>query len=301
MGQLPHLPPGEILVEYFTDAEIEAWLNRGADYQSYHYLWYFELEAQRAARQEELLDALRRSPAVDVKLTGGWGRALQYVYSHTPLSCIGSLKWVGGRFNYGNDIDRTRFPPFPALYLAEDIETGIREMLGLTSQDIRSGLTAHELSLCSENGLAWVSVEGAVNNVFDLTTSSNLKAFTDVIASFQLSSHVRQLERVLGLATMKIITDSAHLHTTFMAEEWRQNPVMWNTPANPQLIGHLLTQAGFEGVLYSSTRTSKLSLALFTRQFRNSSSVVRVKNPPPTATCCELSATTFEDLEPKPL
>ena len=300
VGQLPHIPPGEILMEHFTDAELKAWQNRGAEYQSYHYLWYFELEAQRAARQEELLDALRKTPAIDVELTAGWGRALQYVYSHTPLSCIGSLKWVGGRFNYGNDIDSTRFPPFPALYLAENIETGIREMFGLTSQDMRSGLTALELGLCSEDGLAWVSVAGSVNNIFDLTTPSNLKAFTDVIASFQLSARVRRLERLMGLAPMKVITDSAQLHTTFMAEEWRQYPVMWNTPANPQLIGHLLTQAGFEGVLYSSTRTNKRNLALFTRQFRNSSSVVSVKNPPPTATCCELSATTFEDLEPKP-
>jgi hypothetical protein len=106
-----------------------------------------------------------------------------------------------------------------------------------------------------------VSVAGSLNNVFDLTTHSNLRAFTDVIASFQLSARVSRLERLMGLAPMKVITDSAQLHTTFMAEEWRQYPVMWNTPANPQLFGHLLTQAGFEGVLYSSTRTSKRSVA----------------------------------------
>lgn len=130
-------------------------------------------------------------------------------------------------------------------------------MLGLTSQYMRSGLTARELGLCSENGLAWVSVAGSVNNIFDLTTPSNLKAFTDVIASFHLSARVRQLERRMGLAPMNVITDSTQLHTTFMAEEWRQYPVMWNTPANPQLIGHLLTQAGFEGVLYNAKRQAQ--------------------------------------------
>lgn len=60
----------------------------------------------------------------------GWGRAIQYKYSDTPLSCVGSTKWVGGRFNYGVDIDSSRFAPFPALYLAEDMETGLREMQG---------------------------------------------------------------------------------------------------------------------------------------------------------------------------
>jgi hypothetical protein len=37
-----------------------------------------------------------------------------------------------------------------------------------------------------------------------------------------------------------------------MAENWREFPAQFSTPANSQLFGHLLAHAGFEGVLFSS-------------------------------------------------
>jgi len=104
-----------------------AWRAKSKVVQQYHYLWWFELEAQRAAHQQQIANALRSVPGVAIDLAG-WGRSMPYRYSNTPLSCVGSLKWVGGRFNYGVDIDNSRFTPFPALYLAEDFETGLREM-----------------------------------------------------------------------------------------------------------------------------------------------------------------------------
>ena len=103
-------PAGELLLEYFSDHELLAWRARGEDIQRYHYLWYFELESQRASVQTQLLEALSVIQGISVSLDG-WRRSVTYKYSATPLSCLGSLKWVGGRFNYGVDIDSTRFPP----------------------------------------------------------------------------------------------------------------------------------------------------------------------------------------------
>jgi hypothetical protein len=225
------------------------------------------------------------------------GAALQYRYSDTPLSCIGSMKWLGGRFNYGVDIDAARFAAFPALYLAESFETGLREMQGLTREDSRGGLSASELNLCAEHGVSWVPIKGTVGNIFDLTKASNLDAFAKAISAFKLSKAVRDAEKQIRARPMRIIGTSKELLATFMAENWREFPAVWNTPANPQLFGHLLTQAGFEGVLFSSTRTGEKNLALFTRQFKNSASSIRACNPPKYATCCELSADTYPDLE----
>jgi RES domain-containing protein len=87
------------------------------------------------------------------------------------------MKWFGGRFNYGVDIDSARFAAFPALYLAESFETGLREMQGLTREDNRDGLSASELNLCAEHGVAWVPIKGTVSNIFDLTKVSNLDGF----------------------------------------------------------------------------------------------------------------------------
>jgi hypothetical protein len=101
----------------------------------------------------------------------------------------------------------------------------------------------------------------------------------------------------MNLVPLRLIGSAQELFITFMAENWREYPSVWNTPANPQLFGHLIAQAGFEGVLFCSTRTGQRNLALFPRLFKESGSSVQVVNPPSTAVCTELSARTYADLE----
>ena len=292
----PAIGAGELLLEYFSDTQLIGWLARAQDIQNYHYLWFFELERQRATNHKKLIEALATVPGVSVDLAG-WGRALPYRYSHLPLSCVGSLRWVGGRFNYGTDIDAARYVPFPALYLAENLETGFREMFGLVREDRRGGLTAKELALCGESGVTWVAVQGVVQNVFDLTNPDNLREFVKVLATFKLSRDVRATEEKLRATPLRLIASVNDLHDSFMTENWREFPAQLSTPANSQLFGHLISHAGFEGVLYSSTVTGKQNLALFSRQFQNSASIVRALDPPVGAICVELSAATYLDAE----
>jgi hypothetical protein len=243
-----------------------------------------------------MLDALASMGSLSMDLSH-WGRAIQYKYATQPLSCAGSLKWVGGRFNYGVDIDSSRFAPFPALYLAEDIETGLREMQGLTRENRRGGLSADDLNLCAANGVAWVAVEGSVSNIFDLTNAKGLKKFSEIIGKFKLSKAVRDAEKRIGATPLQLIGSAKQLLDSFMVENWREYPVIRNTPANSQLFGHMLSLAGFDGVLFSSTRTGKNNLALFPRRFKNSISRVAVRSPPANAQCTELNSTTYLDCE----
>jgi hypothetical protein len=295
-GATLNVPVGELLLEYFDDNQLLAWRASGSAIQDYHYLWFFELERQRASKQSEILEALSLVPEISVQLSG-WGRALAYKHSAAPLSCVGSLRWVGGRFNYGVDIDSSRFAPFPALYLAEDAETALREMHGLQRETTRGGLSGLELSLLSRSGVAWVRVDGHVHNIFDLTSTANLRGFTAVLSKFRLSRAVRMAEDRMGAVPLRLLQTPDELFQSFMIEGWREFPVQVSTPANSQLFAHFLMQAGFEGVLYSSTITGKRNIALFTRQFKNSASIVNVLDPPAGATCCELSAKTFMQLE----
>lgn len=296
LGAWPSIGPGELLLEYFSDKELIGWRSRAKDLQDYHYLWFFELESQRAVNHQKLLDALRTVPGTTVDLDG-WGRAIEYKWSGTPLSCVGSLKWLGGRFNYGVDIDHARFAPFPALYLAQDAETGFREMNGLVRGSDRAGLTAEELALCTKSGITWVAVKGTVHNVFDLTRVANLKAFANVLNTFKISRSIRDTEEKLRAVPLRLVKTPSELHRSFMAENWRELPSMFSTPANSQLFGQLLTQAGFEGVLFSSTITKRLNLAVFPRQLENSASSVHAVEPPVGARCVELSANTYKDGE----
>jgi hypothetical protein len=292
----PEIKPGDLLLEYFSDHQLAHWRARAEDLQNYHYLWFYELERQRAAQHSELRLALQSVPGIQVPLYG-WGRAIDYKYSGLPLSCLGSLQWVGGRFNYGIDIDSSRYTPFPALYLGEDMETALREKNGLLRDSDRAGLTADELALCSRTSVTWLAVSGTANNVFDLTKPTNVEPFVDVIASFRLSNNVRSQESKLQLVPLRLVNSVGIFIETLMTENWRQYPTMWSTPANSQLLGHMLSNAGFEGVLFSSTITGKRNLAIFPRQLHHSESVIQVIDPPPHARCSVLNAATHADAE----
>ncbi|MFT3907309.1 MAG: RES family NAD+ phosphorylase [Steroidobacteraceae bacterium] len=285
-----------MLLEYFTDNQLQTWQAKSKTVQQYHYLWFFELEAQRAVHQQSLIAALQSVPPVDVELSG-WGRAVAYKYSQTPLSCVGSLKWAGGRFNYGADIDPSRFEPFPCLYLAQDLETGLREMRGLVREDERGGLTAEELTLCATDSFTWVSVEGRARNIFDLTKVHNLEAFADILAGFKVSARVRAMEQKMRATPLRLIANATELSAVLMAENWREYPVLFDTPANSQTFASFLIQAGFEGALYSSTKSGKLNLAVFPRQLEHSDTVIRVKDPPSAASCVELSRHIYSSVE----
>jgi hypothetical protein len=158
-------------------------------------------------------------------------------------------------------------------------------------------LTAGELDLCAKNGVAWVSVSGKVSNIFDLTHPGSLEGVAHIISAFTLSKAVRDAEKKLSVAPLRLITTAEDLLKSFMLENWRELPTVVDTPANSQLFGHLLSLAGFEGALFSSTRTGNKNLVLFPRQFKNSASLVRVLEPPLSARSCELSALTFGDLD----
>jgi hypothetical protein len=64
-------PAGELLLEYFTDEEALGWRGKSEDVHSYHYLWWFELEGQRAAHQPKLIEALRSVAGITVDLSVG--------------------------------------------------------------------------------------------------------------------------------------------------------------------------------------------------------------------------------------
>ena len=65
----PTVPPGELLLEYFTDEQALGWRAKSEDIQNYHYLWWFELEAQRAVHQPKLVEALRAVSGITIDLS----------------------------------------------------------------------------------------------------------------------------------------------------------------------------------------------------------------------------------------
>ena len=181
-----------VLLDTFTENDLEYWSDRYEDAQRYCDRVYFDLERQRAANHEALCDALRGAGGVDVPVDG-WARVCDYRWSLAPLSPAGSLKGIGGRFNIGSDLDRARGQQFPALYIAEDVDTAYLEFFGGPPETDAGELKLQEFALRRKTSFTTFTLRGRVENVLDLRASSCLKGFAKIIATFKLSGSLAVL------------------------------------------------------------------------------------------------------------
>jgi hypothetical protein len=245
------------------------------DLVEFHWRYYFELAFQRKKIRDEL-NASLRDAAASFEFSQ-WQRIVKYKYSLDPLSATGSLSDPGGRFNIGA-IDTTRYPMFPALYLAADKGTALAEVLG-REKDVGS-LTPEELALTKPDSISAVSVSGKLDAVLDIRVSGNLSEFVDLIKTFRLSRPLIVEARRLRFP-VQLIATVAELKRVLMLDNWRNWPMLYDVPAGGQIFGGIAVDAGIEGILYESVLTGKKCVAVFPQNFQNSSSYVELDDPAP--------------------
>ncbi len=242
---------------------------RTAALLKYHWDYYSELARQRNGIQEILNKALVQACISNYRIEK-WQRAVKYKYGLHPFSTAGSLTYIGGRFNTGRDVN-SEVPSFPALYLASNKDTALQETLGqIKPKD--SPLNARELALINPQSEVIVSVSGELEKVFDLTVPKNLAGFVELIKDFKLGKAIEESAKFLGLAPPDIIKRPEQLLETLLNDEWQRPPSQFDVPANPQIFGHLIYQAGIEAILYPSKLTKENCLAVFPHNFAVSSS-----------------------------
>jgi hypothetical protein len=117
----------QYLLEAGTLADMQAAKQVTAELLKYQWNYYSELARQRNAIQDQIKQALIQTCiSYEPKK---WQRAVKYKYGLHPLSTVGSLIFIGGRFNTGSGVN-TEVPTFPGLYLAKDKDTSLQEHLG---------------------------------------------------------------------------------------------------------------------------------------------------------------------------
>jgi hypothetical protein len=257
----------------------------------FHWEYYSEL----AYLRNQIYDALKSSQR-DVAAPfqfPAWQRAVKYKYSLSPLSTKGSLVDPGGRFNIGA-IDTSRFPVFPALYLASDKKTALAELLGRDKLD--NGLTPEELALTKSASVTIVSVSGKLESVLDIRDPKNLAGFVNLIKDFKLSSKLIAKARKVGLSPVRIVRSADQLVRELQSSRWREWPMGFDVPAAPQIFGRIVLDAGIEGVLYDSVLTHSLCSAIYPQNFQNSSSYIELDEPcPPETIHKRIDSATFKD------
>lgn len=241
----------------------------------FHWEYYNELAFQRNQIREQLKSSLRdkAQPFAFPR----WQRIIRYKYSLVPLSTKGSLVDPGGRFNVG-DIDRARYPTFPALYIASDKGTALAEVLG--REKGTGSLTPEELALTKPDSITAVSVSGKLESVIDIRNRDNLGGFVNLIKDFRLSKSLIAKARRLGFP-LRLIKTTTELGAALEQPDWRNWPMVYDVPTACQVFGSLAMNAGIEGILYSSTITHRACLAIFPQNFLNSSSFIELDDAVP--------------------
>lgn len=269
-------------VQYLLDADTLAGMRAAKQVTAalikYYWDYYSELAHQRNEIQEKIKEALIQT-CIPYELFK-WQRAVKYKYSWHPLSTVGSLNYIGGRFNTGSGVN-TEVPNFPGLYLAQDKDTALQEHLGQEFTPQISKLTSREIALTNPTSEAIVSVSGKLDKVFDLTKVSNLKPFVDLIKNFKLSSELRRDAKSLQIESPGIVKTTDKLREGLLHHDWRQLPSNYDVPSNSQIFGHLVYSSGIEGILYPSKFTTKKCLVVFPRNFTGTDSFIKLDDETP--------------------
>ena len=193
-------------------------------------------------------------------------------------------------------LDPIKFTQFPALYIAENYETAYRERNQISPEKKPdSGLSPDELSLTNTASTVDLILEGSIKSVIDLTNTSCLKQFYDVIEDIKLPSYLETRSNKLNIPVMYHVRSYDELTKSILQDNWRSIPVTYDIPSNSQIFGYLAHQAGLEGILYPSKMSDSMrSLAIFPKNFTNSSSYIKIqdKNKPQNIKYHELNSTT---------
>ena len=234
------------------------------------YLWDYDsaMAYERSRISEKIRSALMDASEGPFEFQD-WQRVVKWRYSLSPLSPAGSLKSEGGgRFNY-SEFNPTKFPPFPALYLAEKRETAMCETLGQSPAEA-GALNPFELALTNAQSVSIVSVRGRMDTIIDLRHMDRLKGLVELIKDFKIPQHVIDQGTALGQKVPPVVSTLEQLRATLTEYNWRWMPILGDVPASCQNFGQMVMQAGISGILYESKLDGGLCLAGFPQNFQSS-------------------------------
>ena len=289
---------GILELERFSSQDLKKWEQASTGLNE---LWdelYFGVESKRRKFRRQLIEAIQGVGHTEVPLEK-WVRVVSYQYSLEPLTCAGSLQALGGRFNAGCELDASTLRPWPALYLAQNFETAFREKFQLASNELVDGLTPQELSLEGAVSHTTVLVNGHLERVFDMSVFTSLMSVARVLRKIKMPEDAVALAKLLkfGRKDVFMITNGPQLFSAVVKQNWRVTPSQFGLPAPSHILGELIRDAGFEAILYPSSKGTGKCLAVFPGNLGTSSFVQLADQAPSSTTVVRLDQHTAATLE----
>lgn len=275
-------PLGIRELDRFSEASLKKWSEMSRDVDELHDVLYFGLEPERRRFGHEILAALQSATPKAIQLDR-WVRIVTYQYCLAPLSSAGSLQQYGGRFNVGVDVDEGNLKPWPTLYLADSFETSFRERFGLPSDERVDGLRPEELAL--EHGASHTAVflRGTLSRLFDIREEACFMALATVLRRIKMPERATRLRKKLQIPPRGLFMSHTprQMHEMVAKYNWRMWPAQFGLPAPSHILADFVRQAGFEGILYRSSKGPGDCIALFTDRLASGSFVELIDPPPP--------------------
>lgn len=203
-------------------------------------------------------------------------RAVNFKYALEPLSARGSiLSETGGRFNFG-DIN-PNLPKFPALYLAANNKTAIKEKYQDRLINKEDGLSIEDLNLIPNDSFSTITVNVSLPRVLDLRDKNNLKSFYNVIKAikpYKAQGAIVKTKIIKKWQKGREIKSLQQLYASIFSPNYEFMSLHFDLPANSQILGHIALEAKLNGILYPSRMTGDTCLAIFPSNFENSNARV---------------------------
>ena len=306
--RVKHIPSGRIKteapalgileLERFTTQDLQKWEQASENLNELWDVLYFGVEPQRRKFRHQLIEAIKGVGHTAIQLDR-WVRIVTFQYSLEPLTCAGSLQSLGGRFNAGCELDANTLRPWPALYIAQNFETAYREKFQLSSQEGVDGLTPEELSLEGAVSHSTVFVNGHLDRVFDMTSFTALISVAKVLGKIKFPSEAAPLVKKLKFDTSAylMIKTGQQLFNAVVKQNWRVLPTQFGLPAPSQILAELIREAGYEAILYPSSKGSGRCLAVCPTKLCDSAFVQLADKAPSDKTTIRLDLSTADGLE----
>lgn len=255
---------GILELDRFSEESLTRWNALSKDLDELQAVLYFGVLPEQRRLRPELIETLMGTPPRVLAFTR-WSRVVTFQYSTEPLSAAGSLHAYGGRFNAGIDLDPGTLDPWPALYLAEDPETALREKFQMAATEDSGGLSRDELALTGAQSYASVAVSGEPSRLFDMTSPVSLQAVAKVLGRIRMPVRAREIGKRLGLTSRDLwmVKTGRQPHAAALTQNWRTLPVQFGLPAPSHTLAELIRAAGFEGILFRSTKSAGHCVAVF--------------------------------------
>lgn len=291
-------PKSILELDRFSHASLQKWKSVSQDLNELQDTLHFGPEPERRRLRSELISALQCIPESTIDLSQ-WVRFVTYKYSLEPLSCAGSLQYIGGRFNAGAELDSNTLNPWPALYLAEDYETAFREKFQLRSDELVDGLSPQELALQQGGSHTVVILRGHLSRVFDMTSVHALAPIAKVLRQIKMPARARQIQRSLKIPDNGIfmMRTGKQLHDAALRPNWRVLPIQFGLPAPSQILADLIRAADFEAILYQSTKGPGKCLVVYPDRLQDGSFVELIDDAPSACKYRRLDEDSAADLE----